>query len=337
MVQHLLLTVVAPLLLVLSQPAVLLRRALPLHWRRSPPAPRAPPASPRRPGPPARPLVAWILFCGSFVLWHLPGPCTNSCCGTIPCGGSSRSASSAPGSRSGARSPRPRMCAASGHGLALLMVVTAAVISGLPGALMTFAPRLLYPVSADTAALCGLTPFEDQQLAGLLMWIPMDAAFFAVAAWLFVAWLREAERRASLAGRRAEQAMLGSCCSCCCSQAATRRSERGRGPEMPWPAGSRVTRGAAPLLVRQYRLRRLSRRAGNFRGARAGRSAAHPDGTAHLYRRDCSKLASQHDGLAAGSAALRSWQCHAEYGHRPGRCPRSNRLSLYPAMSCDRP
>jgi hypothetical protein len=92
-----------------------------------------------------------------------------------------------------------------GHGLALLMVVTAAVISGLPGALMTFAPRLLYPVSADIAALCGLTPFEDQQLAGLLMWIPMDAAFFAVAAWLFLAWLREAERKASFAGRRAAQ------------------------------------------------------------------------------------------------------------------------------------
>ena len=61
--------------------------------------------------------------------------------------------------------------------------------------LMAGAPKA--SVAADS------TPFEDQQLAGLLMWIPMDGAFFAVAGWLFVAWLGEAEHRATLAGRRA--------------------------------------------------------------------------------------------------------------------------------------
>jgi cytochrome c2 len=93
-----------------------------------------------------------------------------------------------------------------GHGTALLMVVSAAVVGSLPGALMTFAPRLLYPMDADTLAICALTPLEDQELGGLVMWIVMDAIFFAIAGWLFVAWLRAAERSANL--RMAARASL---------------------------------------------------------------------------------------------------------------------------------
>jgi cytochrome c oxidase assembly factor CtaG len=40
-----------------------------------------------------------------------------------------------------------------------------------------------------------LTPLGDQQLAGLIMWIPMDVVLFGVAAWLFTAWLRGMDRR----------------------------------------------------------------------------------------------------------------------------------------------
>ena len=162
-----------------------------------------------------------MLFCGSFVLWHLPGPYRIPAAARYLAGLVALSFFGA-GLAFWSAVAAPARVRRLGHGLALLMVVTAAVISGLPGALMTFAPRLLYPVSADTAAICGLTPFEDQQLAGLLMWIPMDAAFFAVAAWLFVAWLREAERQASFAGRRAAQLSLG-----LVARAAAHRLQRG--------------------------------------------------------------------------------------------------------------
>ena len=36
---------------------------------------------------------------------------------------------------------------------------------------------------------------EDQQLAGLLMWVPGGVAYLIAALWLFAAWLDEIERR----------------------------------------------------------------------------------------------------------------------------------------------
>ena len=249
MVQHLLLTVVAPLLLVLSQPAVLLRRALPLQWRRIAAGTARAAGVTAAARSASRPLVAWVLFCGSFVLWHLPGPYEyllrhDALRALVAL--SFFGAGLAFWSVVAAPAHVRRL----GHGLALLMVVTAAVISGLPGALMTFAPRLLYPVSADTAAICGLTPFEDQQLAGLLMWIPMDAAFFAVAAWLFVAWLREAERKASFAGRRAAQLsaalVLSLLLAGCNDEIGRAQAGNASAPEVVGDA----RRGAA--LMRQY-------------------------------------------------------------------------------------
>lgn len=44
---------------------------------------------------------------------------------------------------------------------------------GALGALLTFAPRPLYaPHAPDVTLAWGLTPLEDQQLGGLLMWVP---------------------------------------------------------------------------------------------------------------------------------------------------------------------
>lgn len=43
---------------------------------------------------------------------------------------------------------------------------------GLIGAVLTFAPRILYPEHLPLTAPFGLTPLADQQLAGLIMWVP---------------------------------------------------------------------------------------------------------------------------------------------------------------------
>ncbi|MBB3952493.1 putative membrane protein [Aureimonas jatrophae] len=45
-------------------------------------------------------------------------------------------------------------------------------LMGLLGALITFAPVPLYMPHLLTTELYGLTPLEDQQLAGLIMWVP---------------------------------------------------------------------------------------------------------------------------------------------------------------------
>jgi len=85
-----------------------------------------------------------------------------------------------------------------GYGVAFFYVFATALHSGLLGALLTFAPRLWYPIYAERAAAWGLRPLEDQQLAGLIMWVPSGALFVALGLGLFAAWLGEAERRARL-------------------------------------------------------------------------------------------------------------------------------------------
>jgi putative membrane protein len=81
-----------------------------------------------------------------------------------------------------------------GYGAAVVYVFATAVHSGVLGALLTFAPRVWYaPYLIDHPA--GLTPLEDQQLAGLLMWVPASVIFAAGGLVLFALWLRESDRR----------------------------------------------------------------------------------------------------------------------------------------------
>ncbi len=47
------------------------------------------------------------------------------------------------------------------------------------GAVITFAPRPTYAVHALTTTAWGLTPLEDQQLGGVIMWIPAGVIFVA--------------------------------------------------------------------------------------------------------------------------------------------------------------
>src|SRR5690554_3940751 len=55
---------------------------------------------------------------------------------------------------------------------ALVSLVTVTAVMGFAGALLAFAPRMLYPAYALRTPLLGLDPLADQQLAGLLMWVP---------------------------------------------------------------------------------------------------------------------------------------------------------------------
>jgi len=81
-----------------------------------------------------------------------------------------------------------------GYGAAVIYVFATAVHSGVLGALLTFAPRVWYASYAQPH-VTGLTPLEDQQLAGLLMWVPAGLIIAAGGLALFAAWLRESDRR----------------------------------------------------------------------------------------------------------------------------------------------
>jgi putative membrane protein len=81
-----------------------------------------------------------------------------------------------------------------GYGFGVLMVFTTMLHSNALGALLTFAPRAWYPAYVETAPRWGFTPLEDQQLGGLLMWIPGGMVYLAVALALLVGWLRLTDR-----------------------------------------------------------------------------------------------------------------------------------------------
>jgi putative membrane protein len=85
----------------------------------------------------------------------------------------------------------------------LLWLFAATGVSSALGALLTLAPTAWYPSYAATTTAWGLSPLEDQQLAGLVMWIPAGFVYLLAAAGLFAAWLQAVEAHA----RRAEDAL----------------------------------------------------------------------------------------------------------------------------------
>ncbi|MBV9374397.1 MAG: cytochrome c oxidase assembly protein [Alphaproteobacteria bacterium] len=62
---------------------------------------------------------------------------------------------------------------------------------GFLGALIALAPRLVYAPHALTTAVWGLTPLQDQQLGGVIMWVPGCLIFLAFALVALAAALRE--------------------------------------------------------------------------------------------------------------------------------------------------
>jgi putative membrane protein len=89
-----------------------------------------------------------------------------------------------------------------GYGAAVLYVFTTAMHSGVLGALLTLAPSPWYPAYAHTLAGAGLTPLEDQQLAGLIMWVPAGLIFTGAGLGFFAAWVRSSDRASRFAPAR---------------------------------------------------------------------------------------------------------------------------------------
>jgi putative membrane protein len=85
-----------------------------------------------------------------------------------------------------------------GYGVGVFYVFITAVHSSILGALMTVAPSPWYAPYTAAAARWQVDPLVDQQLAGLLMWVPSGVVFIVFGLALLAAWLGESERRAQL-------------------------------------------------------------------------------------------------------------------------------------------
>jgi putative membrane protein len=79
------------------------------------------------------------------------------------------------------------------YGAAFFYVFTTAVHTTILGALLTVSPRAWYPAYAATAPAWGLTALEDQQLGGLIMWVPAGIAYAVSGLMLFLELLAPAD------------------------------------------------------------------------------------------------------------------------------------------------
>jgi putative membrane protein len=194
MVQHLALILGAAPLLVLGRPVVAVlwsapaptRRRLGSWWRR---AGRLRAVAHVAAGPPA----AWALHVATLWAWHLPGPYQAALTHEPVHLAEHASFLSTALLFWWAVFP-PDGFGRLGPGLAVLCLFAAALQGGLLGAVMAFAGRPWYPAHAAAAAAWGLTPLEDQQLAGLLMGMPAGLVYLAAACVRFADWLRLAAR-----------------------------------------------------------------------------------------------------------------------------------------------
>lgn len=83
----------------------------------------------------------------------------------------------------------PRPGQAYGNGSAVLHLFVTAGHTGLLGALLAVSRRPWYEGQDAFAAHWGLTPLTDQQLGGLIMWVPAGVVYALAALILFAVWL----------------------------------------------------------------------------------------------------------------------------------------------------
>ena len=138
------------------------------------------------------PIASAVIFAVALWFWHLPGP---------------YAATFAPDGVAWALMHASLLAAAmlfwagirgawaGAPVAALLALIATGWQMTILGALLTFASRPIYPVHAAEATLpWGLTPLGDQQLGGLLMWVPgglVLTGMVLAGAWLRLPRLRE--------------------------------------------------------------------------------------------------------------------------------------------------
>jgi putative membrane protein len=79
--------------------------------------------------------------------------------------------------------------------MAIIYLFTTTVHTGVLGALLTFARTPLYTgLDRGLTHYWGLTALEDQQLGGLIMWVPGALVYVAVALTLVARWIAHSDR-----------------------------------------------------------------------------------------------------------------------------------------------
>ena len=187
MTQHELLMLVAAPLLALGRPLVPMMWALPARWRRRSAALARGSAAAFI----TAPVVVFAVHAVALWIWHVPvlyeAAVRNEGIHIIQ--HISFTGTAALFWWSMIRGRYGRL----GYGASLLYIFATAVHSGGLGALLAVSPVPWYPLYVQRAG--ETDPLVDQQLGGLLMWVPSGIVMLMFALALFAAWLGEAERR----------------------------------------------------------------------------------------------------------------------------------------------
>ena len=133
---------------------------------------------------PAAPLAAGLAFAACWWFWHAPGPYDAALHST------SLYASMQVTLLASAFGLWRVLVRRAGFG-SLVIGLATAVHMGLLGALLTFAPEPLHVSHLTTTSLWGLSALEDQQLAGLLCWVPGCGVFLLTGLATAASWLAE--------------------------------------------------------------------------------------------------------------------------------------------------
>jgi putative membrane protein len=196
MTQHELLMVVAAPLLVLGRPLVVFLFALPPEWRVRASRWTKLPIVQRTWAFLTGALMVWVLHAITIWIWHIPA-LYDATLDSEPVHALQHSMFLATALLfwwTLIQGAYGRL----GYGVAFVYVFTTAIHTSVLGALMTFAQRIWYPIYDGRTAPWHLTALQDQQLGGLIMWIPSGTVFVVAGLAMFAAWIGESERRERL-------------------------------------------------------------------------------------------------------------------------------------------
>ncbi|MBP2296125.1 cytochrome c oxidase assembly protein [Azospirillum rugosum] len=140
------------------------------------------------------PEIAWILHGATIWTWHLPGPYMAALADDavlwamhlsmlVTAVAAWRTLLRSEGAAAG----RPAF-AAFGTSMHLVLL----------SFLLVFAKGPLFPYHLTTTQPWGLSPLEDQQLGGLIMWVPGGLAYLVAALWALARWLSASGRGRAL-------------------------------------------------------------------------------------------------------------------------------------------
>ena len=89
------------------------------------------------------------------------------------------------------------------YGAAAFYLFVTALHSGFLGILLSIAREPIYPGQSVGAGAWGLSPLEDQQMAGLIMWVPAGIAYAAATLVMLGIWIARSSAMSSPGGRHA--------------------------------------------------------------------------------------------------------------------------------------